>query len=301
MASTPIIGVDFSGARQDTGTWVTQALWDGGQLEIQSCAPMARSALAALLTAQPGNTVAALDFPFSVPGSFAALWQPEAEAMPAFWEAASGLELGGTGGFMERRDGFVAESGEPLRWGDLYFPECYSCLHKANPNMVPMTFRGMQMLAGLWNEGCRVPPLEDEGHTGPLLLESMPGAALRAYGLPFKGYKNGSKAFELRVRVIDGLEAVPGAAVKNLDRFRDHCLASHDCLDSVAAAVTAALWVRDPGLFRLPADGPAEVPTSAGGRSRVRRGSPTESCANELERARLEGWLYAPVFLADEA
>ncbi|GIT45323.1 MAG: hypothetical protein Ct9H300mP11_32590 [Chloroflexota bacterium] len=68
--------------------------------------------------------------------------------------------------FMAIRDEFVPEHGEPYRRGDLYFPECYSCLHKANPNMVPMTFRGMQMLDDLWRSGCRVPPLKNKTNTG---------------------------------------------------------------------------------------------------------------------------------------
>ena len=95
--------------------------------------------------------------------------------MPQLWEAAAVMDLPE---FLALRDNFVAEHGEPLRRGDLYFPECYSCLHKANPNMVPMTFRGMQMLDGLWRAGCRVPPLPDQGRSGPVLLECMPGAAL---------------------------------------------------------------------------------------------------------------------------
>ncbi|GIT69326.1 MAG: hypothetical protein Ct9H300mP27_04300 [Chloroflexota bacterium] len=48
--------------------------------------------------------------------------------------------------FLFFRDEFVKQHGEPKRFGDTLYPECYSCLHKANPNLVPMTFYGMQML-----------------------------------------------------------------------------------------------------------------------------------------------------------
>ena len=285
----PILGVDFSGAKSDKNTWVTQGVLNGGVLTLDSCQPMPRTELAGLLASLPGTAVAALDFPFSVPKMFADSWFPEAKDMPGLWAAASAMEFEE---FLSLRDGFVAEHGEPLRRGDLYFPECYSCLHKTNPNMVPMTFRGMQMLDGLWRAGCRVPPLLDQGRSGPLLLESMPGAALRAFGLPFKGYKKGQLSFELRRQILDGLATRSGVTIANLVRFNDCCIGNDDCLDSVVAAVTACLWVRDPGLFRLPQDGPGGA---------TRRGPAPDSVENELATARLEGWLYAPVFLRNPA
>jgi len=283
--TVPVLGVDFSGARGDNATWVTQGLLLENTLTIQSCRPVTRSQLADLLSSAPGNAVAALDFPFSVPREFVSHWLPGTDAMPPLWSAAAAMEFEE---FLALRDEFVAKSGEPLRRGDLYFPECYSCLHKTNPNMVPMTFRGMQMLHRLWQEGCRVPPLDDDGQGGPLLLESMPGAALRALGLPFKGYKGGRNNLELRKQVLDGIEPASGLAIPNLDDFRLECTSNHDCLDSLAAAVTACLWVKDESLFRLPQDGPG---------TGERRGIVPDPAENELETARLEGWLYAPVFI----
>lgn len=283
---TTILGVDFSGAKSDKNTWVTRGTLSGNSLEISSCEPTPRAELAILLGSAPKNTIAALDFPFSVPKEFASYLLPSAEDMPELWNAAANMEFQE---FMALRDGFVLEHGEPYRRGDLYFPECYSCLHKANPNMVPMTFRGMQMLDGLWRSGCRVPPLPNETRTGPLLLESMPGAALRALGLPFKGYKKGQNALSLRRQILDGLGTMSGVGLPNLSRFRDYCLESDDCLDSVAAAVAACLWNKDPTMFRLPQDGPGDV---------SRRGGTPNPNENELRTAQLEGWLYAPVFLS---
>ena len=283
---TTILGVDFSGAKSDKNTWVTWGTLSGNSLEISSCEPTPRAELAILLGSAPKNTIAALDFPFSVPREFASYLLPSAEDMPELWNATANMEFQD---FMALRDGFVLEHGEPYRRGDLYFPECYSCLHKANPNMVPMTFRGMQMLDGLWRSGCRVPPLPNETRTGPLLLESMPGAALRALGLPFKGYKKGQNALSLRRQILDGLGTMSGVGLPNLSRFRDYCLESDDCLDSVAAAVAACLWNKDPTMFRLPQDGPGDV---------SRRGGTPNPNENELRTAQLEGWLYAPVFLS---
>ncbi len=296
MAShIPVLGVDFSGARADKNTWVTQGVLDGGVLTLEYCEPTPRARLADVLACLPSDAVAALDFPFSVPTVFAEWWLPGASAaldMPQLWAAAAAMEFDE---FVSLRDDFVAEHGEPLRRGDLYFPECYSCLHKANPNMVPMTFRGMQMLNGLWRAGCRVPPLPEQGRNGPELLEAMPGAALRAFKLPHKGYKKGRHSTELRLKILEGLESRSGIKVTNLASFRDGCIGSDDCLDSVVAAVTACLWVRDQDLFRLPQDGPGDA---------TRRGgipNPPDPSGNELAIARLEGWLYAPVFLGEAA
>lgn len=281
-----IVGVDFSGAKADNATWVTRAEREGSGLRILSCQPMRRAELTELLASLPSDTVAALDFPFSVPQEFAHYWKRSAHEMPSLWRAASQMHYEE---FLAIRDTFCAERGEPMRRGDLYFPECYSCLHKFNPNMVPMTFRGMQMLHQLWNAGCRVPPLDDAGRSGPLLLESMPGAVINALGLPHKGYKNGQRQNQLREEVLGGMSERAGIPIVNLGEFRQQCLDSHDCLDSLVAAVAAALWARDPSGFRRPGDTPGGPPAD-----RRRKASPAAMAMPELEAARLEGWIYAP-------
>jgi len=271
--SIPILGVDFSGAKADKDTWVTQGVLADGVPTIDSCQSMRRADLAELLASLPGTAVAALDFPVSVPSGFAQRWLPGADTMPKLWEAAAAME---SSDFMALRDDFVAEHGEPLRRGDLYFPECYSCLHKANPNMVPMTFRGMQMLDQLGRNGCSIPPLAPPAGAQTLLLEAMPGAALRALGLPFKGYKKGVHASQLRRTILEGLAEKSGLRLPNLGDFYDLGMANHDGLDSLVAAVVAALWAQDPTKFRRPAAEGAEEFDS---------------------RVMLEGWLYAPVFI----
>ena len=135
------------------------------------------------------------------------------------------------------------------------------------------------MLARLWPAGCDVPPLPSQHAGKAVLLEVMPGAVLRALGLPFKGYKNGKRRLELRRTILDGLPHLSPVRLPNLQEFREACMASHDCLDSVVAALAAALWSIDPGLFRLPsADG-----------------DPEDSLSLPDSILRLEGWLYAPI------
>ena len=263
-----VVGVDFSGAKADSNTWVAQGCLDGGHLHLTDCRPVSRSELVDLLVSLPDNAVAALDFPFSVPSGFAGFWEPQAASMPDLWDAAAAMDMSD---FLELRNHYVRKHGEPKRRCDTFFPECYSCLHNVNPNMVPMTFRGMQMLSGLWARGCKVPPLAPPRRGKALLLEAMPGAALRAFHLPYKGYKNGKQAAIKRVEILEGLAQRSGVGLPNLDIFRQACLASHDCLDSVVAAVVGVLWKQDPGLFWRPElDGPDSA-------------------------AILEGWLYAPV------
>jgi hypothetical protein len=278
--------VDFSGAKADNATWVTLARLDGLSLRILSSRSSTRAELADLLASLPDETVAALDFPYSVPQQFAEFWAPLATEMPALWQEAANMDFED---FLELRDEFCSQNGEPLRRGDLYFPECYSCLHKFNPNMVPMTFRGMQMLHRLWGEGCRVPPLQDQGRSGPVLLESMPGAVINSFGLPHKGYKNGARRQELRQQILDNLSPRSGLVLENLEDFRLRYLESHDCLDSLVAAVAAALWTGDESLFRRPGDDENTAFTIL-----RRNASPRVMDMSELSAARLEGWLYAP-------
>ena len=292
-----ILGVDFSGAAPDNNTWVARGWLSAAGLELADCRRVSRGELADMLEGSPGGTVASLDFPFSVPRRFADYWMPQARSMPQLWAGAAQMDLPS---FLALRDSYVAVHGESKRRCDLAFPECYSCLHKVNPNMVPMTFRGMQMLDRLWNMGCDVPPLDHQGAGKPVLLEAMPGAALRAMGLPYKGYKNGVRALELRRQILDGLPQGSGLAIPNLDGFNAQCLFSHDCLDAVVAAVTAALWVRQPELFWRPENTTSPLPRmfqNKGGRPSKPIDLTTDAGKSHLDMAVLEGWLYAPVYL----
>jgi len=270
-----IFGVDYSGARGDRNTWISRGVLEDSQLALESCGPIGRRELTEVLgeTQQKMPTVAALDFPFSVPREFAAFWQPEAATMPELWSAAAAMELEE---FLDLRDQFVARNGELKRLSDTFYKECYSPLHKVNPNMLPMTFRGMQMLDRLGRGGCSIPPLPPPAGAQTLLLEAMPGAALRALCLPFKGYKGGRRAPQLRQEILEGLAGKSGLQLPNLEDFYQLGLANHDGLDSLVATVVAALWAQDPTRFRCPA---------------------AEGAEGYDSRVLLEGWLYAPAFI----
>jgi hypothetical protein len=213
-----------------------------------------------------------MDFPFSMPKRFSKYVTPEATSMPDIWKVMHETELAN---FISDRDKFVTEYGEIKRWGDSFFPESYSCLHKANPNMLPMTFRGMQMLQELWKLNPYIPPLASTTVTTDLtLLEAMPGAALKAFGLPYKGYKNGMNATVLRKTILTSLQEQLDLDTSNVTKMFDDCIISHDCLDSLIAMIVAALWTIDSSAFLKPPVCPHPNSTLP----------------------QIEGWLFVPVY-----
>ena len=275
---TTIIGVDFSGAiaERPINTWAAQGrLNDRGALQIDSACRIRRADLYRLLADSAVPAVAAMDFPFGIPAAFSAhlgVNEPLA-TMPPVWETIANMTFAE---FLTARNNFVRANGELRRAGDArYYPESSSPLHCVNPNMVPMTYRGIKMLHCLhrnypqrWN----VPPLEP---IVPLaadvtLLELMPGALLRAIGLNYRGYKNGQDAPQLRNSNLDNLAGKAGIELQMPPDVWQGCLANHDCLDAVIAAVGAAMWAQDSDRFRHPNNDA------------------------ELAAAQLEGWIYAP-------
>ena len=279
---TTIIGVDFSGHRDDRNTWVALGeCGSDGALVLDSVQPVRREDLSVLLADVSPPAVAALDFPFGVPRQFAEfLYGGDTLAdMTHIWGVMAGL----TGQeFVARRDAFVsARAGlplherEPKRAGDLaHHRESYSPLHTVNPNMLPMTYEGIRMLRALHEEQpCRwhVPPLDPTtaAEERVTLLELMPGAFLKSVGLPFKGYKKGRTALDKRDEILGNLAEASGVGLPNLDRVRMACRANDDCLDAVVAAVGAAAWAVDASRFHHPDD-------------------------DEMADAMLEGWIYVP-------
>ena len=264
-----IYGVDFSGARSDSNTWLAEGSLEDGVLMLDSCRPIRRSSLTELLRDAPTACIAAMDFPFGVPQAFAAYWATGATSLVDLWRMAAGTELER---FVELRDEFVGQERELKRECDEYFPESYSSLHKTNPNMLPMTYHGMRLMNDLHDAGWSVNPMDPDNPDSRIAIEVMPGATLRALDLPFKGYKKGRNAFELRKRILDGLAESSRVSVEGLAELSETCMFSDDALDAVVAALTGALWVSARDAFRLPSDG-------------------------ELVGASIEGWMCVPAFV----
>ena len=292
MAERTIIGVDFSGAEDDNATWVTDATLTlpNGILTVQDCyrpgkqlrtkltRDVAHQALERLLRELPPGAVAALDFPFSVPLRFAQELVENPATMPDVWRAAARMNYRE---FDERRRNFVDENGELMRRGDGHFGGPFSPLKAVNPDMLPMTFHGMRMLNGLWRtgKGFQIPPLPTVVHSAPTLLETMPGVLLRNFDLPARNYKTKNKGNNghpenVRRQILMGLENIAVPALVINDNDRANCLRSADCLDSLVAAIGAAMWAMNQLNFVVPREAIPE--------------------REELDYARLEGWIYAP-------
>lgn len=92
------------------------------------------------------------------------------------------------------------------------------------------------------------------------VAEVYPAAALKAWGLPHRGYKK-RDATELRAQIVAALPVEVG-------EFRKLCLASDDVLDAVIAAVVAR---------------------------EVEAGRTLCPSASEVELAQVEGWIHVPV------
>lgn len=279
-----IIGIDYSGAKSDRNTWLTEGvLGSNNRLELTEPRRIGRNDLACTLASLSGPVVVAMDFPFSVPAEFARFWRGDdvinhGWGMPDLWTSVAEMELDD---FTKLGSDFVSKYGEPKRVCDP--PESFSCLHNTRPNMVPMTFWGMQLLNLLYNSDAHpveVLPLPPQSDPKPqtVLMEVMPGAVLNRLGLPFTGYKSGrgqeqrEQRRQVRGRIVERLPERIDQMEVDLTAASDRCVSNPggDALDSVVAAIAAALWCQDPDAFHQP-----PIQDEPG-----------------YQQALLEGWLY---------
>lgn len=303
MAGRTIIGVDFSGLQQDKNTWITRGkLLSDRKLKIDECRSIRRSDLIADLadrTKTPNDAVAAMDFPFSVPIAFAEYLGLHSSKMPDLWSFVAKM---GLDEFIEKRNRFVDVDNniEYLRAGDVDDPGAFSCLHDTSPNMVPMTFYRMKMLHQLWEVGCRIPPLYKECRDGPSLIETMPGVLLLRFELPNNNYKTKTKTNkgcprDVRDEILKGLKEKPCPTLQIRPQEQQQCLDNADCLDSLVAAIGAAMWAMDKNGtdFRRPTD---DKVTKLRRQNARRQASPQviKESLTERQAAKREGWIYAP-------
>ena len=262
-----IIGVDFSGAKIEGKTWVTQGhMPTTGCLFIDRIQPFLRDDLSALLEQVPPSTVVALDFPFSLPGAFIKKLGIPAITMREVWRQLPGMSL------EEYWEQCKAFGTHPKRTADKHYSVSLSAL---NSRLVPMTYSGIKMLNDLdktHQDRWWVPPL-DSG-VAPVdritLLEVMPGAFLWSIGFDWaalKGPQGYKSSLHTRERVISQLGVKASIEIPNLLDFRWGFRANDDSLDSVVAALAAAAWATNQGAFLHPRK-------------------------DECEDAQLEGWLY---------
>ena len=284
--TTEIIGVDFSGSKKNNTTAVTSAVLRNNILQVTDCHPLeskldsAESLLRKLLEGLHKDSVVAMDFPFSIPKDAAALFPepfiPGFATMPDLWRTAT--EIDDLDKFAKLPP--VKDHATTMRHGDkqLKNPNPIPPLKAAgNPTLLHMTFHGMKMLHRLREAHPRsfhIPPLSRGGRTGPVLLETNPGTVLSNLDLHYKSYKGKRKGVgKKRNEILTGMKTIRGLTLRMAPEFRYECLANDDCLDSLVAAVVAALWKKD----------------KSKGKSTFR--TPSKS---QLSDAKLEGWIYVP-------
>ena len=252
MNTDPIMGVDFSGAKQDKDTWMASGVLRPDGLQVNDIRSVPRAELLKLLQDAPEGTVASMDFPFSVPRPFAEVLAGAPRHMADVWASVAEMSMEE---FIALRDDFVVEHGELRRDCDLSHGEAFSVLHKTNPNMLPMTLRGMQLLHRLQGPDIRILCQDQPGPARLTVLECMPGATLKGLRLPYKAYKNGRRRDELRRRILDGLASAAPVPLANAEEVGEQCLAVHDAMDAVVAALNSAVYMTCPEAVSTPPDG----------------------------------------------
>lgn len=259
-------GADYSGDMRDSryGTWLALVELDGARLRVTRVEPTGRHGLEARLRNPDRQLMTAeaigLDFPFGLPIGFAERLLGGPFPEDGWWGLARRLEKMTRPDFLVALQDYREAHGEPKRWTDEH-ARAFSPLHRVNPDLGPMTYHGVRMIA---EDRSRYAIRPFESALGRRLLEVYPGAlarTLRADGAVDEGRCGALLAALAR---LDWLPVeVTGAE-------RGACLARRDALDAVLAARMAAAAVLTGEADRIP----------------------TELAPENADRVRVEGWIY---------
>lgn len=257
-------GVDFSGDMRDPkdGTWLALLELRGETLRVAGLLPTGRSGLHTLLREGGAGLLRVeaigLDFPFGLPVAFAERLVGGPFPDEGWWALARRLERMARPDYLRALQEFRDEAGELKRYTD-EVAGTFSPLHRVNPDLGPMTYHGIRMIA---EERSRYAIRPFETARGRLLLEVYPGWLARRIA--------GGPAREKRADLVQSLERLARWPVEFPERFRRTCLAKRDALDAVLAARSTAVAVLT---------GEAERPAG-------------EIAPEQAGRIRLEGWIY---------
>ncbi len=258
MAGAPVLGIDFSGAR-DAGRriWIASgALDDTGAPTIARCIPAselpggavdratAHAAVVRAIAEAPAGALIGCDFPFALPAplmpvtSWAAFVEGFAERYP---DAAS-----------FRTACVRAADGSELKRACDRAARTPFCVY--NLRLYRQTWHGVaDVLAPLVRRGrvAAPPMLVPPGRHLPIVLEACPASLLKAEAL-YRRYKGIGEAFAETRRDILGALAQRGALSVPAGAVREVLIADAggDALDAVLAALAAARARYDPRLVR---------------------------------------------------
>jgi len=260
-------GVDYSGDMRDPRdrTWLAVTRLNEGTLHVVHLEPTGRHGLQARLRDPDALLMDAeaigLDFPFGVPMPFAERLLGGPFPDEGWWALARRFERLTRPEYLVAIQDFRDTEGEPRRLTDERV-QAFSPLHRVNPDLGPMTFHGIRMIA---EERSRYAVKPFESAQARLLLEVYPGGLVREMSLPADGDRG--KRLRTIVERLAKLEELP---VTIPEPYRSRCLASRDALDAVIAARCAARAVLTGEALR----------------------SPEELAPEAAGRVRAEGWIY---------
>jgi hypothetical protein len=258
-------GAGYNGDMRDPreGTWLAVLELEGSFLRVERLEATGRHGLQLRLRDSDSTLMRAeaigLGFPFGAPASFA-------EAIGArtgdgWWGFARHLERMSRPDYLVAVQDFRESAGEVKRWTDEVAGST-SPLHRVNPDLAPMSYHGIRMMA---EERSRYAIRPFESARGRLLLEVCPYAIARKLthdDLPARASRLES--------LIHALERLPAFPVQFPEPFRSRCLVRRDALDAVMAARAAAVAVLTGETDRVPDSLPPE----------------------QRDRVHFEGWIY---------
>jgi hypothetical protein len=260
-------GVDYSGDMRDPrdATWLAIAELRGQRLRISRLEATGRHGLQGYLR-DPDRSLMnveaiGLDFPFGLPTRFAEKILGSDFPDEGWWALVKKFERLSRPEYLVAIQEFRDAEGELKRLTDEK-AKAFSPLHRVNPDLGPMTFHGIRMIA---EDRSRFAVRPFESAQGKLLLEVYPGAMIRKLG-EVAGTADGPRSR----KILGALMSQDYLPVDLEEPQARACLASRDALDAVVAARCAALAVLT-----------GEVEKT-----------PDELAPGDGERVRHEGWIY---------
>jgi hypothetical protein len=260
-------GVDFSGDMRDRkdGTWLAVVELDGEGLRVVRLEATGRIGLENRLMDADASLLRVealgLDFPFSLPLPFVKDLLGQKRAGTDWWAVARRFKSLSRPAYLKAVNQFREAHGEVKRHTD-EIAGAFSPLHRVNPDLGPMVYHGIRMIAkGRSRHALR--PFESA--RGRLLFEVYPGGFIRRHRLDAERVPGGRLA-----AIVTALGRLPRYPLEIGSPWRSRCLSQRDALDAVLAARCAAGAVLS---------GESEK-------------DPKELAPGQEDRIRAEGWIY---------
>ena len=264
-------GVDFSGDMRDPrdATWLAVVELRDERLRVHRLDATGRHGLQNYLR-DPDSTMMSveaigLDFPFGLPIDFAQKLMGRDFPEEGWWALAKRLEKLSRPDYLIAVQDFRDETGESKRYTD-ETAQAFSPLHRVNPDLGPMTYHGIRMIA---EDRSRYAVKPFESALGKLLLEVYPGGFVKQLALPTTSVPEG-QGRERRRHILNAMGRLDYLPIELDDRVVKNCLHSRDALDAVIAARMAAVAVMTGEVER----------------------TPEELAPDAANRVRHEGWIY---------